>query len=201
MIEPQPERKTKPFAERLSGIGRTSRLVLIIGIFAIVFIGLYIIGAQQEPQQAELRLNIATLQRGLSTGTQVEPRDKLQAQIRQTEAENEAARAIFPTPDQLTEIMDKLLKLARDYDLDVTGTTAVLVQKKLNIGAIEVPYDVFTVQLSLQGMVPNFQNFLLALGDVLPTAQVNQINFTVPIEDDEPDMATIGLDVYCLKDT
>jgi len=200
MIEPQPEQKTKSLAGRLPGIGRASQLVLVIGIFAIIFIGLYVINGQQAPQQAELKQNIAILQRGVSAGTQMEPREKLQARIRQAEAETEAARAIFPTPDQLTEIIDRLLKLAGDYDLDVTSTTVVSSQKQLDIGATKVTYDVFTIQVSLQGMVPNFQNFLLELGDVLPTAQVNQVNFAVSTEEDESDAATVNLYVYCLKD-
>lgn len=197
MIEPQAERKTKPLAERLPRIGRTSQVILIVGILAIIFIALYWVNAQQATQQDELRKNIVTLQRSVSAGTKEEPRDKLQAQIRQVEAETEAARAMFPAPEQLTEVMDRLIKLARSYDIEVTSTGATMSQKKLKIGATELAYNVYTISLSLRGMASNFQNFLLSLGDAVTTSRINQVTIKLATEENERDVATVSIDVYC----
>jgi cell division protein FtsL len=197
MIEPQEERKAKPLAERLPKIGRVSQVILIVGILAIIIIALYVVGAQQAKQQDELRENITTLQRGVTAGTQEEPKDKMQAQIRQIEAETEAARAMFPEPDQLTEIMDKLIKLAKSYDIEVTGTGVTATKKKLTIGAVPVEYDVYTFSFSLQGMAPNFQNFLLALDNTAPTSRINQVTIKLATTENERDTATVSIDVYC----
>ena len=126
MIEHKPEQKTKSSAGRLPGIGRASQLVLIIGVLAIIFIGLYVINRQQAPQQAELKQNIAMLQRRVSAGTQIETREKLQARIRQAEAETEVAQAVIPASDQLTEIMDSFIKLAKNYDIEITSTSVAI---------------------------------------------------------------------------
>jgi len=197
MIEPEKEQKKKPLAERLPKISRLSQVILIVGILAIIFIALYMVGAGQAKQQDELRENISMLQRGVSSGTQEEPRDKLQAQIRQIEAETEAARAMFPEPDQLTEIMDRFIKLAKSYDIEVTSTGVTMTQKKLMIGAAEVAYDVYTFSLSLQGMAPNFQNFLLSLDDTVSTSRINQVTIKLALTENERDAATVSIDVYC----
>jgi cell division protein FtsB len=197
MIEPQAEQKEKSLAERLPKIGRTSQVILIVGILVIIFIALYWVGAQQATQQDELRKNIVTLQRSVTAGTQEEPRDKMEAQIRQVEAETEAARAMFPASEQLTEIMDRLIKLARSYDIEVTSTGVTLAQKKLKIGATELAYDVYTISLSFQGMAPNFQNFLLSLGDEVTTSRINQVTIKLAPEENERDVATVSIEVYC----
>ena len=197
MIKPEPKKEKKSLVERLPKVGRASRVALIVGIFAIVFVSLIFVGQQQAPRQAQLKKDIATLQRGLGTGTITEPREKLEAQIRQVEAETEAARALFPTSDQMPEIMDGLLKLAQANDVDVTNTGITITQKPLAIGGKQIAYDVFTFQLALRGQVPDFQNFLLALDDRLPTSQISQVNITVAAEASEEDTAAVTVDVYC----
>ncbi|MBM3176021.1 MAG: hypothetical protein FJZ93_09965, partial [Chloroflexi bacterium] len=70
MIQPEPKKKQKKsIAEQLPKMGRASRIALIVGVFLIVFVSLIFVGNQQASRQAELRKNIVTLQRGLSTGT------------------------------------------------------------------------------------------------------------------------------------
>jgi cell division protein FtsL len=200
MMEPQQaERKEKSLAERLPKIGRVSQVILIVGIVAIIFIALYIMGNQMATEQDELRENITMSQRSISAGTEEAPRENLKAQIRQTEAETEAARAMFPAPEYLTEIMDGLMKLARSYDIEVTGTGVKLAQKKIKIGGEEVTYDVYTISLSLRGMASNFQNFLLSLDDAMATSRINQVTMKLAAAENERDEAAVSLDIYCYK--
>jgi len=197
MIQPEPEKQKKSFAEQLPRMGRASRVALIVGVFLIVFVSLIFVGNQQVPRQAELRKNIVTLQRGLSTGVQADSQAKLEAQIRQAEAETEAARDVFPTADQVPEILDRLLKIAQANDIGVTRTSVTMSEKPIAIGGKQVPYDVFTFQLSLKGQVPKFQNFLLALGDKLPTSQISAVNIAVAAKETEEDTASVTIEVLC----
>lgn len=193
MIQPKPKKQKKPLVERLPKVGRASRVALVVGIFVIVFASLLFVSNQQASRQAELRKNIATSQRGLSAGTQEEPKYKLEAQIKQAEAEMEADRVIFPIADQVQEILDRLLKLAEANDVDVTNIAVTTSPKILD----KVAYDVFTFQFTLRGQVPNFQNFLLALGDRLPTSQISAVNITVAAEESEEDIASVTIEVLC----
>ncbi|MBM3154801.1 MAG: hypothetical protein FJ008_05635 [Chloroflexi bacterium] len=199
MMQPEPKKKKqkKSIAEQLPKMGRASRIALIVGVFLIVFVSLIFVGNQQASRQAELRKNIVTLQRGLSTGTQADSQAKLEAQIKQAEAETEVARAVFPVSDQAPEILDRLLKLAKANDIGVTRTAMTMSQKPIAIGGKQVTYDVFTFQLSLKGQVSKFQNFLLALGDELPTSQISAVNITVAAKEHEEDTASVTVEVLC----
>jgi len=198
MIQPEPKKKQKKsIAEQLPKMGRASRIALIVGVFLIVFVSLIFVGNQQASRQAELRKNIVTLQRGLSTGTQADSQAKLEAQIRQAEAETEAARAVFPVADQAPEILDRLLRLAQANEVSVTRTSMAMSQRAIAIGGKQVKYDVFTFQLSLKGQVPKFQNFLLALDDKLPTSQISAVNITVAAKETEEDTASVTIEVLC----
>jgi len=195
--EPKKKKQKKSIAEQLPKMGRASRIALIVGVFLIVFVSLIFVGNQQASRQAELRKNIVTLQRGLSTGTQADSQAKLEAQIKQAEAETEVARAVFPVSDQAPEILDRLLKLAKANDIGVTRTAMTMSQKPIAIGGKQVTYDVFTFQLSLKGQVSKFQNFLLALGDELPTSQISAVNITVAAKEHEEDTASVTVEVLC----
>ena len=56
-----------------------------------------------------------------------------------------------------------------------------------------------TFEIALEGQVPKFQNFLLALDAALPTAEVKDVTFTIAEEEDEEDMASITIDVSCYE--
>jgi Tfp pilus assembly protein PilN len=190
MIQPEQEKK-KGFLDRLPKMGRVSQLVLLIGVFLVIFIPLFIINGQQPERQAQLTSSLVTLQKILST--QQTPKAKFEADLAQVTAENEAAKAAFPSSNGTPQILDSLLELAEVNDIYVTGTQ---VATSTPVGSIG---PVLTIMLNLKGQVPKFQNFLLALDSKLPTSQIKQVTFTVTGVEEEYDTANLVFDVLCYE--
>jgi len=192
MMQPEPEKK-KSGLEKLPKVGRVSQLVLIIGIFLILFIPIWLFNQQQPAKQAELKATLANLQKILAV--EQTPKAKYEAELAQLTAETAAAKAVFPTTTHTSEIVDSLLELAELNAVYITRTGVSTSQPK---GAI---YPIMTIQLGLKGQMPNFQNFLLALDDKLPTSQIQQFIFTAPPEEGVEATATVTINVYCSWDS
>jgi hypothetical protein len=190
MIQPEPEKK-KGFLDRLPKMGRTSQLVLLIGIFLVLLIPLILVGNQQSAKQTELKGTLANLNKILA-GEET-PKANLEAELAQINAETETTKAIFPSTSQSPAIINSLLELAKRNDIYVTQTKVSTSQPKEAIGPI------LTIQLVLKGQIPKFQNFLLALDDTLPTSQIKQVAFTTAGEEGEEDTASITIDVLCYE--
>jgi hypothetical protein len=190
MIQPEPEKK-KGFVDRLPKMGRTSQLVLLIGIFLVLLIPLMLINNQQPKKQTELKATLANLNKLLAA--EENPKANLEAELAQINAEIETTKAIFPDTTQSPAIIDSLLELAEQNDIYVTQTKVSTSQPKGAIG------PTLTIQLGLKGQVPKFQNFLLALDNTLPTSQIKQVTFTAAVEEGEEDTATIAIEILCYE--
>jgi len=191
MIQPETAQKKPGALERLPKLGRVSQLVLLIGIFLVIFIPLLIINQQQPKAQAVLETTLSNLQKILSV--EQTPKATFEAELAQVTAETEAAKAVFPRTNQTPEIVDSLLQLAELNDIYVTQTKVSTSQPKDTIGPL------LTIELGFKGQVPKFQNFLLGLGDTLPTSQIKQLNFTVAGDEEAEDTAKIIIDILCYE--
>jgi hypothetical protein len=189
MTQPETPEKKKGFLDRLPKLGRISQLVLLIGIFLVIFIPLWIIDQQQPERQTQLEATLSNLQRILATGQT--PKAKYEAELAQATADSKAAKASFPAPNQAPEILDSLLVLAQLNDIYITQTSVSTSTPTGSIG------PVLTFTLGLKGQIPKFENFLLALDTRLPTSQIIQYTFTVAAQGAEYDTASITIDVLC----
>ena len=202
MIQPQPPKEEKGLSERLlrrlPRLGRPSQFLLVVGIFSILIITLWLVYQQQVPKRAELERTLATLQRTLAGAPKQETsRDALNAQIKSLQAQTEAARTVFSTTSQGPEMLDKLIKTAQVYDISITRTDQSTSSQIVTIGANKVTFPVLTFSFDLKGQVPDFQNFLLALGSKLPTSQIKEITITPAVKEGEQSKATVKIDVFC----
>jgi hypothetical protein len=188
MMEPGQEKK-KGFLDRLPKMGRISQLVLIIGIFLVIFIPLFVISRQQPQRQAQLNSSLANLQKIVTI--QQTPKTKFEADLAQATAATEAAKAAFPSPQGSPQILDTLLALAEVNNIYVTGTKVATTTPAGGLG------PVLTITLNLKGQIPLFQNFLLGLDTKLPTSRIKQFTFTVTGVEGEYDTATVVMDVLC----
>jgi hypothetical protein len=186
MIEPGQEKK-KGFLDRLPKLGRISQLVLVIGIFLVIFVPLFVINQQQPERQSQLEATLSNLQK-IVTPVQT-PKAKFEADLAQATADTEAAKATFPSPQGSPQILDSLRELAEVNDIYITATKVAT-----STGSIGT---VLTVTLNLQGQVSKFQNFLLGLDTKLPTSQIKQVTFTIIGVEGEYDTATVVMDVLC----
>lgn len=184
-----PEKKGKGFLDRLPKLGRVSQLVLLIGIFLVIFIPLWIIDQQQPERQSQLEASLSNLQKILATGQT--PKAKYEAELAQATADSEAAKAVFPSPNQAPEILDSLLALAKQNDIAVTQTAITTSTPSGSLG------PVLTFKLGLTGQIPKFQNFLLALDNKLPTSQIGAVTFTTAQTGQEYDTASVTVAVLC----
>ena len=191
MVQPEPPQQKKSFLDRLPRLSRVSQLLLLIGIFLILLIPLLFINQQQVQKQAQLRTTLANLQKALAA--EEPPQAKLQDKLEQLQAQIESAQATYPHPDSTPEILDSLLELAELHDIYVTSTSVASSQPKEAIG------PVITIKLGLKGQVPKFQNFLLALDERFPSAQIEQVSFTIATEEGEEDTATITIEILCYE--
>lgn len=190
MMQPEQEKK-KGILDRLPRMGRISQLILLIGIFLLIFVPLFIINQQQPQRQAQLTSSLSNFQKIL--GVEQTPKTKYEAELAQVTADVEATKAVFPSSKGAPQILDTLLKLADDNDIYVTGTT---VSSSIPAKAIG---PVLSFNLSLKGQVPKFQNFLLGLDTVLPTSQIKQVTFTIASVGEEYDTAGVVIDVLCYE--
>jgi hypothetical protein len=191
MIKPEEPQKKRSSLSRLPKLSRVSQLMLVVGIFLILFIPLWIIYQQQPAKQAELKATLSNLQKILSV--QETPKGKLEAELKQVDAETETAKAVYPDPDRVPEIIESLLELAELNGIYITQTKVSTSQPADSIGQI------LTFNLNMQGQVPMFQNFLLALYDKFPTHQVKQATFTIAQKEGEKDAASLTIDILCYE--
>jgi septal ring factor EnvC (AmiA/AmiB activator) len=192
MIQPETTEKKKGLADRLPKLGRLSQLILLIGVFLIIFIPLFLLNQQQPEKQNELKATLANLNSILAV--EQTPKDKLEAELAQVEAEIEAITAIFPTTSQSPEIIDSLLELAELNDIYVTQTKVSIEEEEE-----EAIGPSLIIQLALMGQMPKFQNFLLALDNKLPTSQITKMFFTISADSGEEDYAIVTIDILCYE--
>lgn len=190
MMQPESEQK-KGILDRLPKLGRISQLVLIIGIFLIIFVVLLFTNNQQQSTRNSLEATLSNLQK-VSTVEQT-PKAKYEAELAQLTAETEAAKAVLPSTSNTPEILDTLLDMAELNDIYVTQTKVSTATQKGAIG------PVLTIDLGLTGQVPKFQNFLLALDDRLPTSQITQLTFTIASGEATEDTAKISISILCYE--
>ena len=198
MIQPEEPKKKKGLRDRLPKLGTASQLALIVGIFLVIFIPTWIIYQQQPAKQDELKGALSNLEKILSA--QETPREKLETELNQAEAELEAAKAVFPNPDQSPEIIAELLKLAESNDIYVTGTKITASQEALSKTEGAIEWSTLTINMSLKGQVPKFQNFLLALDSELPTCQIEEATFKIAKKEGQEDTASLKINVFCYQD-
>jgi hypothetical protein len=188
MLQTETTKKNKGILERLPKLGRLSQLVLLIGVFLVIFVGLLMLNNQLSAKQTTLNSTLTNLQKIL-TGAQQTPQSKYEGDLAQATAQSQAAKASYPTPNQAPEILDSLLALAASNDVYVTGTA---ITSDTTAGAIG---PTLTFDLGLKGQIPKFENFLLALDKKLPTSRINTLTFVAAGVGQEYDTATIKIDV------
>lgn len=192
-LQPETTEKKKGFLDRLPKLGRVSQLVLLIGIFLVVFVPLWIINKNQPEIQSGYQTTLVNLNKII--GGDTTPKAKYEADLAQAKADAEAAKAAFPAPNEAPEIMDTLLELAHANDIYVINTSITSATAKESIG------PVLTFTLGFKGQIPKFENFMLALDTKLPSSQIKQYTFTVATTAEEYDTASIGIDVLCYGGT
>ncbi|UCH51682.1 MAG: hypothetical protein JSV54_02695 [Chloroflexota bacterium] len=183
MIQPEKqaeEQKKQGVLDRLPKMGRVSQLILLIGVFLLIFIPLWMINKDQPEEQAKLNTTLANLQKILSV--QQTPKEKYEDELAALTAGTAANKAAFPKSSQSPEILDDLMELAEVNDVYViqTKVSTTTSDQSDSSWPIEGNWPILTMQFGFVGPCPNIQNILLALGDQLPTSQITEIKWEAP---------------------
>jgi hypothetical protein len=85
------------------------------------------------------------------------------------------------------------MDLAWDNHINITSMGVSSAKSKI----LDKEYPVLVYSLSLTGQVAGFQNFLIAIGNKLPSSQYSGISISPATVEGELDTASIGIKVYC----
>jgi hypothetical protein len=175
--------KSSLFA-RLPRISPVLRIILFVGIFLIIAIPLFLIYSQQQARQAELNQQYPMLEKALGAlGTQESPevlKKRMDGDLKIAQNELGTIKAAFPNPDQIPEIIDSLIELAKANGIEITKTQVATSKSSISVGNDVLEHPVVVFNIDLRGQVPKFQNFLLALNSKFPTSELKVVNFKIP---------------------
>jgi hypothetical protein len=149
---------------------------------------------EQISQQTTMQLQINQAQSQIDTlKAKVASQSASTAEAGKMKADLEAAKLQYKNVGDNPEVSKIIMDLAWDYDVTITGM--IVSQAKINMMGADYPVLVYT--LSLSGQVANFQNFLIASGNKLPSSQFTSIIINPAVVEGELDKATISMQVYC----
>jgi len=198
---PQDTAKAKSsLFSKLPRISPVSRIILIIGIFLIIAIPLFLIYSQQQARQAELTQQYSILEKALGKPESSEVLKRgIDSDIKNAQTELDTIKAVFPNPDQIPEVIDRLIELAKSNGIEITKTQVATSKSTLSIGADVLEYPVVVFDINLRGQMPKFQNFLLALSNKFPTCELRKVSVVIPVSEKEDHTANIVLFIYSSK--
>lgn len=179
---------------RLPRLGTRVWILIILCLFLVAVIPLATGYMEQAAQQQALKLQISQLQ------TQY---DALKAKMASQPAaadgmgklktEAESAKLLYKNLADNPEISQVIMNLAWDNDITLTSMGVTSSKNKI----LDKEYPVLVYSLSLTGQVANFQNFLIAIGNKLPSSQYTTITITPAAVEGELDTASMVIQVYC----
>lgn len=176
-------------------------LIITIGIFVIVAIGLGMVRSQQVSEQNQLNEQIASAQLRLGEIKleQLSSRQaELENQLGQATSQSEAVKAVLSQPVGSVAATSILFDIAEAHGLEVTEMTS-------SGPAIEnlkgVTYSVISLTAKVEGDVPNLVNFITKLNSYFTTGVVKSTTITIPEKTSgEKASADIQLVVYTYQD-
>ncbi len=197
------KKKKKGILERLPRLSRTSQTILVLAMLVAMFVPTYLVYYQQPRTRATLESSLATLQKVLAA--EQTPKERLETDLKKAEEQLVTARAVYPDPNHVPELVNSLIGLAEQNGIDVTETKVTASklpppkesQKDKDKTTAERIEDILTAELTLKGQVSHFQNFLLALDSQFPTVRIKKAAFTISSEEGEEDTCTLSLLIFC----
>ena len=180
--------------QRLPRLSTTVWIIIIVCLFLIAMIPLSLGYLEQSARQQALKLQISQLQSqydGLKAKMASQP--SLTAETGKLKTEAEAARLLYKNVAGNPEVSQAIMDLAWDNDITITSMGVSSSTSKI----LDKEYPVLSYSLSLTGQVANFQNFLIAVGQRLPSSQYTAITITPAAVEGELDSASMSIQVLC----
>jgi len=180
--------------QRLPRLSTSVWIILILALFLIVMVPMVTDYVQQVSQQASVQSQLDQVQSQLDlikARMTAQPPAADEAAKLKAEVENAALqyKKVGDNPEVSKIIMD----LAWENDLTIVNMS---VSHSLN-KILGTEYPVLSYSLSLTGQVANFQNFLIAVGNKIPSSQFTSVTIRPAPVYGELDSASVDLMIYC----
>ena len=189
-----PKSTTSSIAQRLPRLSTSVWLILILSIFLIIMVPMVTSYLDQVSQQAAVQLQTNLVQSQIDAlKIKMASQSTVTTEAAKMKADMEAAKAQYKSVDDNAGVSQILMDLAWDYDITIIGMSVSTSMGKM-AGA---DYPMLSYSLSLTGQVANFQNFLIAVGNKLPSSQFNNVTINPATVEGELDNASISMQVYC----
>ena len=182
--------------QRLPRLSTSVWILIIVCLFLIAMVPLALGYLEQAARQQSLKLQISQLQlQNDALKAKMASRSSLAVQVEKLKTEAESAKLVYKNVAGNPEVTQAILDLAWDPTVDVTITSIGV--SSANSKVLDKNYPVLVYSLSLTGQVDNFQKFLYAIGDKLPSSQYTTVTITPAVVEGELDKATMTIQVYC----
>ena len=189
-----PKATKSNISQRLPRLSTSVWLILILALFLIVMAPMVTGYIEQVSQQAAIQLQIDQVQSQIDElNAKMASQTTATTEAARMKAELEVAKLQYKNIGDNAEVSQIIMALAWDYDITITSMSVSQAKNKV-LGA---DYPVLTYSLSLSGQVANFQNFLIAAGNRLPSCQFTSVSITPATVEGELDNASVNLQVYC----
>ena len=177
-------------------LSKTSWLLITIGVFVIVLVGLGVIRSQQVNQQNQLNeeLNTAELKlNGLQTEPLSQRRAELEQQLSQITSQSETARTALSQPLGSIDVSDFLFDIAEANSVNIT------VLKSSGLASTElagITCTVLPLSASVEGNLADLASFITQLNEDLANSVIGSVSINVPEASEEIPSASIQLVIY-----
>jgi len=181
-------------SQRLPRLSTSVWLILILALFLIAMVPMVTGYIEQISQQAAIQLQISLAQSQIDALTaKMASQSSATTEAVKMKADLEAAKLQYKNVGDNADVSQILMGLAWDYDITITSMSVSQAKSKM----LGTDYPVLSYSLSLTGQVANFQNFLIAVGQKLPSSQFTSITISPATVEGELDNASISMQVYC----
>ena len=181
-------------------LSKTSWLIIIIGFFVIILVGLGIVRSQQVHQQNELNEQLALAQSKIQV-IQLEQlshqQGELERQLSKTDSQSESAKAILSQPIRSITISDLLFSIAEANSVNVTeiNSSGLASEELAGITCSVLP---FTARV--EGELTDLVSYIIRLNSDLATGFVKSVEINIPEKSSEnKPSANIQLVIYAYQ--
>ena len=161
-------------------LGKTSWLILVIGICVIAFASVGFARAQRTDEQTRLQeeLSVAKLRLSKIQLKELALQEReLEEQLDRAISRLEAARTEFSQPNESISVSGSLFDIARTCDVEITEISS----SGLEEGDLEsVGCSVLPITLKAEGDIANLIEFVIRLNNDFRTGLVESVEIGIP---------------------
>lgn len=182
--------------QKLPRLSTSVWLLIVSALILIVAVPLFLGYFSEISAQTQLKHQLNQLQtryNDLQKQSGLQP--ALLAEVDALKKDVDKAKLSYQNVEDSIEVSQDLIELAWEYDITINSMSMAQITSKY----LGVDRPVLVCVMSMTGQVPAFQNYLLAIGNKLPSSQISQIVIQPAVEQGKLDKATIKIQVVCNK--